>query len=373
MDVEKVTESINYSLFDKEESSCQILPSVNSGRVNVLRMIRRACPVCEELRDMEIIVIDDSTVFKGENITFSAQYVYCPICQEQFEMNEQISENNLAMKDAYRLKMGLLTTYDIRSIRSKYGISQSDLCTILEWGTKTITRYEGHQVQDAAHDAVLKKINNDPEWFISLLQQAKSKLPNDSYQKYFDTATKIYKAAEDSYRQKTIRAEYADFKDNAMLCGGTELRLDKVVDVIRYFANSRIVTSLYKVKLMKLLWYADALSFKRFGESITGLAYRALPMGAVPVGYESLIELRGVKYEEIEFDDSTGCHFVSDENSEYNSLSSNDISVIDDVIKLFGDLSKNEIVNRMHNEKAYTETALYDIIQFKYAKDLSIE
>lgn len=44
------------------------------------------------------------------------------------------------------------------------------------------------------------------------------------------------------------------------------------------------MTSLYKVKLIKLIWYADALSYKRRGFAITGLVYQALPMGTVPVG-----------------------------------------------------------------------------------------
>ena len=38
----------------------------------------------------------------------------------------------------------------------------------------------------------------------------------------------------------------------------------------------------------------------------------------------------------------------------------------------FGKLSKARIVETMHQEDAYTETAPNDIIQFKYAKTLSI-
>lgn len=57
-----------------------------------------------------------------------------------------------------------------------YGISQSDLCILLGWGGKTITRYEGHQVQDKAHDTILKKIDRDSEWLLSLLSNAKDNL-----------------------------------------------------------------------------------------------------------------------------------------------------------------------------------------------------
>lgn len=45
---------------------------------------------------------------------------------------------------------------------------------------------------------------------------------------------------------------------------------------------------------MKLMWFADALSYKNRGVAITGLVYQALPMGAVPIGHDLIIELKGV-------------------------------------------------------------------------------
>ena len=59
--------------------------------------------------------------------------------------------------------------------------------------------------------------------------------------------------------------------------------------------------------MMKMLWYADFLSFKEFGHSITGLAYQALPMGAVPVAHNHIVELSGINREEVEFGD--GIHY----------------------------------------------------------------
>lgn len=42
------------------------------------------------------------------------------------------------------------------------------------------------------------------------------------------------------------------------------------------------VTSLHKVKLLKMLWYSNALHYKRHKKAIRGLAYVALAHGAVP-------------------------------------------------------------------------------------------
>ena len=132
------------------------------------------------------------------------------------------------LKDAYRRAEGLLTSAEISGIRVKYGISQSDLCILLGWGGKTITRYESHQVQDKAHDTILKKIDQDPEWFLSLLSDAKKNLSAESYQKYLDAATALYEKDQDSYMRRAIEASYARFHGNQLFHGNTELSLDKV-------------------------------------------------------------------------------------------------------------------------------------------------
>jgi hypothetical protein len=45
---------------------------------------------------------------------------------------------------------------------------------------------------------------------------------------------------------------------------------------------------------------------------------------------------------------------------------------MDTVIQRFGSMPKAEFVEIIHQEDAYTETAPGDIIQFKYAKTLSL-
>lgn len=150
------------------------------------------------------------------------------------------------------------------------------------------------------------------------------------------------------------------------------LDLTKVVEVIRYFASSTEVTSLYKVKLMKLMWYADALSYKRRGFAITGLVYQALPMGAVPVGHNSIIDLKDVPCEEVDMGETNASHFSLSGKQAFSELSDEEKDILDVVIEKLGKMSKNEIINFMHKEQAYVETAPRDIIQFKYAESLQI-
>ena len=340
--------------------------------MKIINSEKQLCTCCMEEHEVKTVLVNEQATFKDFEINYDASYMYCDVAEELYMDENQMQENDMRLKNAYRTAMGLLTSTDISSIRAKYGISQSDLCTLLGWGAKTITRYESHQVQDRAHDTILKKLDQDPEWFISLLKQAKNNLSTESYQKYFEAATTLYENDRDQYLRRAIEASYAKFDGNKMFHGNTELSLDKVVDMIRYFAASTQVTNLYKVKLMKLMWYADALSYKTRGNAITGLVYQALPMGAVPVGHNAMIDLRDVPCEEVDMGETNAYHFALQKEVSFPSLSKEDMGILNIVIEKLGKMTKNEIIEFMHKEQAYVETAFRDIIQFKYAEYLQI-
>lgn len=341
--------------------------------MKIVRTEKRLCPCCMEEHEVKTIVVREHNIFKGIEIDYDAEYFYCDQADETYAEENQISANDIAMKNAYRLTMGLLTSGQIADIRTRYGISQSDLCLLLGWGAKTITRYESHQVQDIAHDTILRKLSSDPEWFLSLLRASESALSPASYAKYLEAGTALFEADHDRYLKSAIMSRYVRFLRNPEFSGNTALSLDKVVDMIHYYADSSYVTSLYLVKLLKMLWYADALSYKRRGQAISGLVYRALPMGAAPVAYESIINLSAIHFEEVDMGDGTGYRFLPTGRKTYPHLTKDDTDILDAVIKRFGRKPKDDIVNMMHKEDAYTETAPKDIIQFKYAMTLSLE
>lgn len=340
--------------------------------MKILKSEKKLCTCCMEEHEVKTVLLLENAIFKNVNVDYEASYLYCDAAKEFYMDEQQIQENDIRLKDAYRRKEGLLTSSEICSIRAKYGISQSDLCLLLGWGGKTITRYEGHQVQDKAHDTILRKIDEDSEWFLALLSDAKENLTAESYQKYLETATALYEKDHDAYLRKAIEASYARFQGNQLFHGNTELSLNKVVDVIRYFAASKQITNLYKVKLMKLMWYADALSYKNRGFAITGLVYQAMPMGAVPVGHNSIINLKNIPCEEVDMGETNAYHFSTKEETLFPFLTEEDKGVLDVVIEKLGKMTKNQIVSFMHNEQAYIETAPKDIIQFKYAANLQI-
>jgi putative zinc finger/helix-turn-helix YgiT family protein len=180
-----------------------------SKHMDIISKEKKTCLSCMEEHEVSVVQVQEETVFKGITVKYTAVYEYCDRTEEFTATEEMIDKNDTAMKNAYRMATGLLTSDDIIGIREKYKISQTDLCTLLDWGKKTITRYEGHQVQDAAHDKILRKIESDPEWFLSLLANARKAFSASTYKKYYDNALQLFQESKDLYLNKAVNAQYA--------------------------------------------------------------------------------------------------------------------------------------------------------------------
>ncbi|ABR47092.1 hypothetical protein Amet_0867 [Alkaliphilus metalliredigens QYMF] len=331
---------------------------------------KKLCLMCMEEHGVDTVEVIDEETYKSKEVSFNATYEYCANADEYLETEEMIKANSLMMKDAYRKKVGLLTSDEIINIRAKYGLSQKDFSEILDWGKATITRYENHQVQDRAHDDVLRKINSDPKWFLEMLERAKGKISDKAFSKYHHEAIEQFKKMKNQYQIEVINTIYANFEE-PLYTGNVELNLEKVVEMINYLASK--VSSIHKVKLMKMLWYADMLHFKRTGKAIGGLVYGALPMGAVPKGYEAIVSLEGVQYDTVLYGEHIGYKFKPVPGFEIKKLIKSEIETLDEIISKFGHLNTDEIVDMMHDEEAYKCTEGNCIIPFSFAEQLSVD
>ncbi|BEP30320.1 Panacea domain-containing protein [Helicovermis profundi] len=202
-----------------------------------------------------------------------------------------------------------------------------------------------------------------------MLKRAKDRIKEKAFNKYYHEASVQYMKKRNQYLIDSIQAIYADFEDD-IITGRVKLNLNKVVEMINYLAAN--VVSLHKVKLMKMLWYSDNLHFKRYGSSISGLAYNALPMGAVPEGYDQIVMLDGVVFDTVSYGEYIGYKFKPTPGFEIKELTQSEIEALDSIISEFGNMRTDEIVEKMHDEEAYKCTDSNCIISFSFAEKLTI-
>ncbi len=339
----------------------------------LIRKIQMFCPLCDKMHEIEERKRNATIILKGEEVTYEERFYFCTNANEdenEFETGAMTNENLLNARNSYRIKMGLLTSDEIVAIRENYGLSQVDLAKLLGWGEATISRYESKAIQDEAYDTMLRLIKDNPLQALEFLKKNADKF---TMKKRLEIRSEIVEKL-DSYgkeylTRQTFEGEYANFEEPSDSNGFALLNIDKIETMISYFAEK--VSNLFKVKLMKMLWYSDVLSFIENGCSMTGMVYRHEPMGALPIGHFSLMNLENLNVqEEMSFNYDTMLHVYPTANMDYSILSDGEKAILNKVITKFKDYKAKDIVNYMHDEKAYSETKPGEIIPFSLAKEI---
>lgn len=309
-------------------------------------------------------------VIKKIKVEYNHKFYYCPELEEEFEEGDLIDQNLNAARDAYREKVGLLTSEEIKKIRDKFSLSQKDLAVLLEMGEVSITRIETKSIQDKTTDDSIRRIEEDPVFLINKLEKSKEKLGK----KYDVIKSKINLNEEiHKYNEKIITVYYSELINNKTLVGNTELSLDKIENMIIYFLSN--CKNVYKTKLNKLLWYTDFLNFKESNQSISGLAYRHLPFGAVPIAIDEILKtLNSIQIEEKENLEVGYTYFEISTEKSFNPdcFTSKEILNLEKISNKFKNIGNKKISDQMHQEKAYKDTKDREYIDYKFAKYLNI-
>jgi len=339
----------------------------------LIRKVHMDCPLCDKTHEVEERKRFATITLKGDKITYEERFYFCANADDEeneFETGSMTNENLLNARNAYRVKHGLLTSDEIVAIRESYGLSQVDLARMLGWGEATISRYESKAIQDEAYDTMLRLIKDNP---LKALEFLKKNADKFSGHKRLEVRSKIVEKI-DSYgkeylTRQAFEGEYASFEEPSDSNGFVLLNIDKLEAAISYIAEK--ISNLFKVKLMKMLWYADALSYKEDGYAITGLVYRHNEMGALPIGHYSLMNLENLNvHEEVSINYGSMLHVYPSKGMDYSVLSDRDKTILDAVIKKFKNYKAQEIVDFMHEEKAYRGTNPGEIIPFSMAKEI---
>ncbi|MDD3368832.1 MAG: DUF4065 domain-containing protein [Lachnospiraceae bacterium] len=339
----------------------------------LIRKIHMDCPLCDKTHEIEERKRNTTITIKGEEVAYEERFYFCSNADEdenEFEYGTMANENLLNARNAYRVKKGLLTSDEIIAIRESYGLSQVDLAKLLGWGEATISRYESKAIQDEAYDTMLRLVKDNPLQALEFLKKNSEKFtPTKKYEIRSRMVEKLDSYGKEFLTRQAFEGEYANFEEPCDSNGFTVLDIDKIEVMISYIADQ--VSNLFKVKLMKMLWYSDVVSFIKNGYAMTGMVYRHEPMGALPIGHYSLMNLKNLNVqEEVSYNYDSMIHVYPSKNVDYGVLSDDEKDTLDKVIIKFKNFKAKDIVDYMHEERAYKETVSDEIIQFSLAKEI---
>ena len=328
------------------------------------------CEHCNVMADYDEKTISETFPVYGEQVEIQATVAVCKTCGTVL-FNEELDSKNLLMaQNLYRQRHKLLTARQIVDIREQYGLSQRSFAKLLDWGDKTIRRYEAGAVQSKAHNSLLLFLQ-DPQNMNQFLKQNEITLDEKQLKKLRERVALLNNDNSDDFDYGYISNLFPSTL--SLENGYKEFDFDKFASCVLYFIDK--LPELLIVKLNKLLNYTDMLFFKQNGVSLTGTRYVHLPYGPVPDQYSILygmLEKRGIVTAEIDqFENGYEKHLLKAGNVKIEStLTQQELLVLEEVNKKFASFGSKQIADYSHNERGYKETKQGDIISYAYAEDI---
>ena len=335
--------------------------------------MKKYCDVCGKEVETKIVYIEETYAIYGEPVTVEAQVRTCAECGEDMYDEEMDNATLLRAYAKYRHNHKLLLPEEIKQIREQYGLSQRSFAKLLNWGDKTIHRYENGSLQDKAHNSLLLFLR-EPYNMRSYLYNNEVCLDAAQKEKLYKRVDELLSNQEGRSLSRTLVNAFfsqAPCIENGFKC----FDFEKFYGVVLYFANR--CPNLLKVKLLKLLNYADMIFYKENGVSITGLQYIHLPYGPVPKHYDILfgmLEAQNIIHLNIQFDNGYEKHQIIPGRQDYETLlSREELAVLERIYNKFENYGSVEISNYSHKEAGYMATRQGEVISYAYAKKMQFD
>lgn len=272
-----------------------------------------------------------TAAYAGKEYSVKTKAMVCSECGYKTLRADQFDAFRTATADVYRADQGLLTSAQIRELRSRLGMSQNQFADYLGVGIASIKRWELGKAQEPSNDELIRlktSLSRAEQNVLDVLRQQGGEADEYSGDRSFD--------------------------------------FGKLANVVLFFlqtaANER--KKLGPLHINKLCWYADADNYRRNAVSIAGTRYARLPLGPAPDDYvlifrelqrSGVVEAKGTAqlialryYDEGEFSPEELTSLRRVWNRFRNKLSS--------------------LVDESHQERAWKQTPHAQLISFKLVK-----
>ncbi len=326
------------------------------------------CECCGKMVPTEVVKKREVFHVFHDEIEVVSNVRVCGNCKEEIYDEKLDSETQEEVFRIYRGKHKLLSKNEIIQIRKQYGLSQRNFAKLLNWGDKTVRRYEQGSLPDRTHNSLLHFLKV-PENMESYLEENETMIDEKIKQKILD---RIAEDNSGTLRSVSMVIDHYIRPECSIETGYMPFDFEKISAMVQYFASQS--REMLKVKLMKLLHYADMQFFKENGTSISGSRYVHYPYGPVPYNYDLLLGLMNAEGEiktEIRNDGNYEKHVIVAIVKNWDDvLAANEIDMLRRVYDFFRDYTSSQIAEYSHHEEGYRETAQGEVISYLYADKL---
>ncbi|MEZ5070704.1 MAG: DUF4065 domain-containing protein [Bacteroidales bacterium] len=324
-------------------------------------------------KDMPIVKEWRTLRFRKDEFKVYFHSYRCEDTGEQFEDEGLAQLNYNQVVNQYREKHNIPFPGKIVSIREKYDLSAAKMSEILGFGTNSYRLYETGEVPSHSN-ARLIQMAEDPLEFGKLLGYC-STLPPRTKEKLRHRLEKLLDMQKLDSSGLLMEQVLSWPAKPGSLTGYMEPDFRKFTEMVVFFAET---LRPWKTKLNKLLFYADFSLFQQTGFSMSGVPYRAIPMGPVPNNFNSAFEYL-VNHNAIDVvytrfgDGGIGEQYSPHSSRKFDValFSEMEKKILHSVAERFKSTSTNQIIDISHAELAWIENqAEKRLIDYTYAFQL---
>lgn len=291
---------------------------------------------------------------KGTLIEYDEYYLVNENGEEIFDRNIEI-ENDQRLYDIYKKQNNLLTNFEIKKIRQKYGLTQKEYALVIGVGEVTVHRFEKGAIQTEAVDSIMK-LSNDPDNMSFLLLQNRKNISES-----------LYNSLLKRIKELQILKKHALVHINKFNLDVLELEEEFAIDIAKNIINiynarvDELVRNydivpeyITNLKLQKLLYYVQAICLMIFGK-------KAFPEKILAWSYGPVVNEVYQQYKQ----NHNGK--ISSETNVKN-ISSGLYKIIGEVVNSYGSIETNKLIDFTHEEEPWMNTEINKEIKIELIK-----
>lgn len=304
-------------------------------------------------RVKEVSTTEDAE-FRKEKFRVHVRYYVCEDTGEQFTTTEQDTLQFNDLYSQYRIRHGIPFPDEIKEIRTRYGLNYSQISRILGFGANQYAKYENGEVPSESNGKMIAAIRRDKNVLLSLLNGCKATFQPAEYDRILSSIS-MSEMKEDEYAA-LHRVIFNDV-NRSIFNGYGGKSVPKLFDIVRYIVMKH--GEIFPTKLNKLMFYADFNHYRKSGQSISGLQYRALNFGPVPDHYATIYDnTPQLDKQLIEAHDMVSTLLTCNSTQDSQTLSNSEKESIDYVIEKLKPLSVSAIIEASHQENGWRQSSI---------------
>lgn len=286
--------------------------------------------------------------FRKEKFQYVHQFYECDETKERFTTTALDEVNVGQVYNQYRAKYGIPFPDEIKRIRQRYGLPASKMSQILGFGNNQYRLYENGDMPSEANGKILMSIQN-PQIFKSFVINARNQFDEEDFVKILSKVKAVKTDADEVFVKNYV---FNGIRRN-IFNGYATQSISKLKNIILFYIER--YNGVFFTMMNKLLFYTDFYSYKMTSKGMSGLAYKAIQRGPVPVRWDRIYSFYDdIQQEIVHFDSGAeGTKLVSPLSPDLAEFTEEELGILETIYQRFKSDNSTKISDISHNEDAW--------------------